>query len=362
MSEPEKNPITLSGIPITYTQEQIEVIKNTFAVGATLNELKLFVYIAEKTKLDILTRQVHFVKRKRWNANAQKFEEVASYQIGIDGYVEIANRVRGLKGEVLLDGFKVKAIVEKDDKGKEHVTGAQATVWRKDFSHPIEFEIDFEEYCQKKDGKPTALWESKPKIMIEKCCLALALRRTFPQFYAGTYVPEELDASVPLSTINVEEKILEERNPQDVEPTTTPPETPQTVKPEPVKSPQPTPPFPEPPIEPTKLADIETPKKMAFKWKVANKETGVMEEKPIENTTMAWQNIVLAAVRQISHAQEATFNEINPPNMKGWVLGLEVDKPMSDADRVRLIGSIQFAVHNYFKIPQAENKVEVTYG
>jgi len=219
-----KQPAGMLAFPrIEYTTEQIQLIKNTYAIGATNDELSLFVYMAKKLGLDILTRQIHFVKRKRWNPRTNRSEEVAAYQIGIDGYVELAQRARDPSGKVLLDGFNTEVLV--DDKKK--VLGAKATIYRKDFGHPIELTVDFEEYCPKKDGRPMATWATHPKVMIEKCALALALRRTFPQF-AGTYAPEEMEAvgePTPAVDLKPEEraKVAKPVSPPVPTPTPTPP-------------------------------------------------------------------------------------------------------------------------------------------
>lgn len=198
MSEEDKSAI----VPfptIKYTPEQVDLIKRMFAVGATNDELALFIYTSKMLGLNILTKQIHMIKRKRKNPATGVWEEVAAIQVGIDGYVQLAQQARGPKGEVLLDGFSSKATV--NDKGE--VTGAKAVIYRKDFNHPVEVEIDFDEYCFKLDGKPAALWATKPKVLIEKCALALALRRTFPQVFSGTYVPEETEASEAIPIIEV---------------------------------------------------------------------------------------------------------------------------------------------------------------
>ena len=65
-----------------FTNEELDLIKNTVAKGATDNELKLFLYTAKERGLNPLTRQIHFVKRG----------DNGVIQTGIDGFRLIAER------------------------------------------------------------------------------------------------------------------------------------------------------------------------------------------------------------------------------------------------------------------------------
>ena len=72
---------------LALTRDQVELVKRTVAKGATDDELKLFLYQAERTRLDPLSRQIHFVKRGGQG----------TIQTGIDGLRVVADR-KGLAG------------------------------------------------------------------------------------------------------------------------------------------------------------------------------------------------------------------------------------------------------------------------
>ncbi len=167
----------------TLTREQIDLIKHTVAIGATDLELKLFLYQANKRGLDPLTRQIHFIKRKQYNPDTEKYDEVGTIQTGIDGFRVVANRTGKLSG--------IKRGVIKSETGK--LIGAWAEVYRKDWTEPAREEVSFDEYCQKKkDGSPIRLWASMPETMIKKVAEAAALRMAFPEDLSGIYSHEEM--------------------------------------------------------------------------------------------------------------------------------------------------------------------------
>jgi len=171
--------------PQEYTREQVDLIKATVAAGATDNELKLFLTVAKAHGLDPFTRQVHFIKRKRWDRAKGGYEEVGTIQTGIDGYRSIAARTGQLAGI--------------DDASYEEAGGrpvkASVTVYRLagGIRCPFTASARWSEYAQaNKDGESMGLWQKMPYLMLAKCAEALALRKAFPAELGGIYTHEEM--------------------------------------------------------------------------------------------------------------------------------------------------------------------------
>ncbi len=177
-------------------RDEIELIKRTVAVGATDIELKLFLYQANKRGLDPLTRQIHFIKRKKYNPETEKYEEVGTIQTGIDGFRVVAGRTGKLSG--------IRRGATYDDNGQ--LIGAWAEIFRSDWQHPAREEVSFKEYCQKKkDGSPMGLWATMPETMIKKVAEAAALRMAFPEDLSGIYTHDEMQqADVVVEKLNAE--------------------------------------------------------------------------------------------------------------------------------------------------------------
>lgn len=177
---------------VNYSDEQIKVLTDSVAKGATKTELDFFLAVCKRTGLDPFTKQVHFTKRRTWNNDKKGYDEVATIQTGIDGYRVIAARTgehagtddalffngKGELGETDSTPFKAKATVYRMVKGKK-----------------ISFEASarWDEYCQRnKEGKPSNLWAKMPYLMLAKCAEALALRKAFPFELSGVYTREEM--------------------------------------------------------------------------------------------------------------------------------------------------------------------------
>lgn len=158
-------------------------------------DLILFLYVAKKTGLDPLTRQIYAVFRWDSRIGAEKM----SIQTGIDGLRLIAQRT----GEY---GGQDETKFEYDKDGK--MVRATATVIKipKGLNQPIRVPASavFKEYVQTdREGKPMGLWSKMPETMLEKCAEAKALRKAFPAETAGIYTEEEypiapITADLPL--------------------------------------------------------------------------------------------------------------------------------------------------------------------
>ena len=175
---------------------QLDLVKRTVAPGLTDEEFALFCHIARVRHLDPLQRQIHAVKRKTWNAQANggkgAYEDKMTIQTAIDGYRSIANRT-GLympsdKGALLEGSGDVSMRI---------------TMWVKKY-HPIsaswhEFSATayYREFVQtrKDENKkviPNSMWEKMPVNQLTKCAEALALRKGWPEELGGIYVDEEM--------------------------------------------------------------------------------------------------------------------------------------------------------------------------
>lgn len=174
-----------------FTNEKIELIKQTVAKGATDDELAMFLHVCQRTGLDPFMRQIHAIKR--WNSAEKKM--TMAIQTAIDGYRLIADRT----GNYMPDDSE--PIYSYDGEGglekctvfvqKYH---EKSKVWKR-----VPGTAHYSEYVQRKRpeanqelGEPTQFWKDKPHIMLSKCAEALALRKAFPAELSGIYTHEEM--------------------------------------------------------------------------------------------------------------------------------------------------------------------------
>lgn len=208
-----------TGEQLGWSQADIGLIKDTVAIGATDQELAMFLQVATRSGLNPFTRQIHFVKR--WNAALRR--EVGAIQTGIDGYRLIADRTeRYAPGKEPAfhyddDGALVSATA--------YVKKLVGGVW-----HNVAATAMWDEYRQtKKDGSLTPMWERMPHTMLAKCAEALALRRAFPAELSGLYTHEEMAQAdnpevIEAPAVRVEQPaaLPAKANGHDGEPTPTP--------------------------------------------------------------------------------------------------------------------------------------------
>lgn len=164
-----------------FTKEELQLITDTVARGATPKELQLFLYRCKNMGLDPLKPgQIYFVKYGGMPGTVV---------VGIDGFrTKAANSGK-------LSGIKRGAI--RNEAGE--LIGAWAEVYRSDWKEPAREEVSLSEY---NTGK--AMWAKMPETMIKKVAEAAALRMAFPDSLGGVYAQEEMDQAnkspvVPLS-------------------------------------------------------------------------------------------------------------------------------------------------------------------
>lgn len=168
--------------PVDYTAEQIQLIKNSFAKGATDAELQLLIAVAKRKGLDIFSRQICLVPR--WDSDLKM--KVRDPQTTIDGYRLIAERTgRYVPGRNTEYTYNASNYLES---ATAYVKKLVAGEW-----HEVAATAFFDEYVQMtREGKPNMTWQKMPHVMLGKCAESLALRRAFPAELSGLYTQEEM--------------------------------------------------------------------------------------------------------------------------------------------------------------------------
>lgn len=152
-----------------FTPDQLKLIKDTVAKGATDDELKLFLYRCKHMGLDPLKPgQIHFVKYNN---------SPGTIIVGIEGFRSKAASTNVHSG--------TKRGVLRDDKGK--CIGGWCEVYRKDWTECAREEVSLAEYNTGKGN-----WTKMPETMIKKVAEVAALRMAFPDVLGGVYSDDEM--------------------------------------------------------------------------------------------------------------------------------------------------------------------------
>lgn len=169
----------------------VSTVKNYLVSGngnVTDQEVVMFLNLCKFNRLNPFLREAYLIKYG---------SSPATMVVGKDAILKRAMR------NPRYSGFQAGVYVVRQDGTLEErpgsltlpgesLAGGWAKVVVKRFDCPVEAAVSFEEYCQRKDGKPTSNWAVRPATMIRKVALVQALREAFPEDLSDMYAAEEM--------------------------------------------------------------------------------------------------------------------------------------------------------------------------
>jgi phage recombination protein Bet len=164
---------------IEFSDDQVKLIKSQIAPKATADELKLFMYQAQRTGLDPLTRQIYCIHRNQRNQDGS-YSAKMTIQTSIDGFRVIAERSGDYAGQsepdFVYEGDKLKC--------------CKIAVFR--FRGDVRYQASVGVAYWAEYSQNSGLWTKMPHTMLSKVAEALALRKAYPQDLSGLYTSDEM--------------------------------------------------------------------------------------------------------------------------------------------------------------------------
>lgn len=194
--------IQKSNSSITFTQEQVNLIKSQIAPKATDDELRLFLNQCSRTGLDPFSRQIYAIHRNTRDANGNYVSKM-SIQVSIDGFRAIAQR----SGDY---GGQDEPVFETDDKGNLVACKVVVYKFRGEARYPAAVGVAYWEEYKQTDfkGNLSPMWAKMPRVMLSKVAEALALRKAYPNDLSGLYTSEEMAQAIKGPTEEEKEELI----------------------------------------------------------------------------------------------------------------------------------------------------------
>lgn len=187
---------------LAINDRQIALVKRTVAKDCNAAEFDMFISICQRLRLDPLRRQVHAIVVNKDKPDKRQMAIV----VGIGGYRTIADRTGNYRpGQT---GVVINPELADKDTNPRGIEFAVATVHK--FAHGAWHEFSEKAYWEEfapikeiwEDKQPTGRfmldrrkdqWWKMPRVMLEKCAEAKALRRGWPDDFDGTFAEGEMD-------------------------------------------------------------------------------------------------------------------------------------------------------------------------
>ncbi len=178
-------------VSMDFSDEKVQLLKNTVCKGATNDELQLFLHVCSRTGLDPFRNQIYAIKRNTKDGGRM------TIQTGIDGFRLVAERTeRYAPGK--------EPVYEYDQQGK--LVSATSYIKKQTSDgtwHEVSAKAHWSEYAQVFNGKPSQFWAKMPHVMLSKCAEAIALRKAFPADFSGIYTTEEMAQADSSDIVNI---------------------------------------------------------------------------------------------------------------------------------------------------------------
>jgi len=201
------------------SREQVDLIKNTIAKGASDDELKLFLTVCNRTGLDPFTHQIWAIKRTTGTGPQAKTTLV--HQIGIDGFRLTAQRSQA-KGGPVYQGQTEPIWCDEEGNwtglwlGTKPPFAAKVGVHVFGFVEPIFAIVEYRRVVQTKgDGGPNVFWSKGAAFQLAKCAEAAALRKAFPNELSSLYLEEEMGAGEEAPEIMEPRSLKQAKDPSE---------------------------------------------------------------------------------------------------------------------------------------------------